>query len=153
MEKIILYLVFAYVTDENSLQTKVLLLMYIIICSVCTQDDSGICKCRFSCVWSSYLLRLRLGNESVPNTQMKGELVYWCLRFAHTWITPRVAMGIILTEHVLQQLHFVLGWLKLSEIRSHNESLKLATTADLSVNCLLRLDFLQSCLWWFSCCL
>lgn len=61
MEKIILYLVFAYVTDENSLQTKVLLLMYIIICSVCTQDDSGICKCRFSCVWSSVFAEIKVG--------------------------------------------------------------------------------------------
>lgn len=85
MGKIIFYLVFAYVTDEDSLQMRVLLLMYIMICLECTQGDSGVCKCRFSCVWGFVFAEIKVGNgESVPNTLMKGELVYECLRFAHT---------------------------------------------------------------------
>lgn len=108
---------------------EVLLLMYIIMCLVCTQGDTGVCKCRFSCVWSFVFAEIKVGNwECVPNTQMKGKLVYGCLRFAHTWVTPSIAVDIILTGRALPQLHFVLGWLKTWEFRSHNESLNLATT-------------------------
>lgn len=68
MEKIILNLVFAYVTDENSLQTKILLLMYIIVCLVCTQEDLIFANADFHVYGVLYLLRLRLGNESVFQT-------------------------------------------------------------------------------------
>lgn len=72
VEKMSLFIVFAYVTDENSLEMKVLLLMYkrrIRISLVCTQEDTAICKCRFTCVYSFVFAEIKVGNwESLPNT-------------------------------------------------------------------------------------
>lgn len=65
MEKLVLYIVSAYVTDENSLQMEVLLLIYkrsIKICLVCTQEDTGICKCRFTCVYTFVFAEIKVGN-------------------------------------------------------------------------------------------
>lgn len=103
-----LYRVFSYFTDENSLQIKVLL-MYkrsIIVCLVCTREDTGYQLMQvFVC--SFLFAEIEVGNwESVPCAHLKGERAYGYLRFTHTGVTPSAAMDVIFTEHALQHLHF-----------------------------------------------
>lgn len=58
-----LFIVFAYVTDQNYSEMKVLLLKRRIrICLVCTQEDTAICKCRFTCVYSFVFAEIKVGN-------------------------------------------------------------------------------------------
>lgn len=82
----------------------------IIIRLVCTQEDTYICKCTFTYVYSFEFDEIKVGNgESVPNTQMKDEHVYGCLSFTHACVTPSVPVDVILTGHILQHLNFVLN--------------------------------------------